>query len=123
MQCIQSELLERLKKGCYNNEIYNYPFNDFSDIVKLEQEDEVSIIVTSSFFVFLFFSLFRCLLIYVRVHLSMQEYATQYVEPNENEMGLDDMEDFKGIPNSECGNKELHLSTVLKFNLVSGSCP
>ncbi|PUZ76014.1 hypothetical protein GQ55_1G257200 [Panicum hallii var. hallii] len=69
--CIQSELLERLKKGCYNNEIYNYPFNDFSDIVKLEQEDE--------------------------------EYATQYVEPNENEMGMDDMEDFKGIPNSECG--------------------
>ncbi|RLN08995.1 hypothetical protein C2845_PM11G07330 [Panicum miliaceum] len=67
---IQSELLERLKKGCYNG-IYNYPFNDFSDIVKLEPEYE--------------------------------DYDIQYVEPDENGMEIDDMEDFDGIPSGECG--------------------
>ena len=43
MQCIQSELLERLNKGCYDNGIINYPVNDFIDIVKLDSEADVSI--------------------------------------------------------------------------------
>jgi len=38
-------------------------------------------------------------------------------------MERDDMEDFEGIPNGECGNKKLHLSTDLKFNREAGSCP
>jgi len=44
-------------------------------------------------------------------------YRIQYVEPDENENEMDDIEDFEGIPNGECGNKKLHLSTDLKFNL------
>lgn len=65
--CIQSELLDRLKEGCYNK-ICNYP--DFSDdIVELEIEEEDRI---------------------------------QYVEPDENENEMDDIEDFEGIPNGEC---------------------
>ena len=53
----------------------------------------------------------------------MQEDRIQYVEPDENENEMDDTEDFEGIPNGECGNKKLHLSTDLKFNLEAGSCP
>ena len=51
MQCIQSELLDRLKEGCYNK-ICNY--RDFSDdIVELEIEEVSIFIVTSSLFCFL----------------------------------------------------------------------
>lgn len=53
----------------------------------------------------------------------MQEDRIQYVEPDENENEMDDIEDFEGIPNGECGNKKLHLSTDLKFNREAGSCP
>jgi len=30
-------------------------------------------------------------------------YRIQYVEPDENENEMDDIEDFEGIPNGECG--------------------
>ncbi|RLM78232.1 hypothetical protein C2845_PM12G16530 [Panicum miliaceum] len=36
----------------------------------------------------------------VKLESEDEEYDIQYVEPNENEMEMDDMEDFKG---SECG--------------------
>lgn len=29
-------------------------------------------------------------------------YRIQYVEPDENENEMDDIEDFEGIPNGEC---------------------
>jgi len=43
MQCIQTELLERLKNGCYSK-IHSYPFNDFDNIVKLDEDHDVHVL-------------------------------------------------------------------------------
>lgn len=43
MQCIQSELPERLKNGCYSK-IHNYPFIDFDYIVKLDEDRDVHVL-------------------------------------------------------------------------------
>lgn len=43
MQCIQSELLKCLKNGCYSK-IYNYPFNDFDNTVKLDEDQDVHLL-------------------------------------------------------------------------------
>jgi hypothetical protein len=43
VQCIQSELPERLKNGCYSK-IHNYPFIDFDYIVKLDEDRDVHVL-------------------------------------------------------------------------------
>ncbi|OEL26721.1 Protein MAK16-like protein A, partial [Dichanthelium oligosanthes] len=77
--CIQCELLERLKNGCYDGAINNYPFNNFEKIIKLQGDDVVL------------------------VPEDEEEDEMEYVEPDEMEMEMDDMEDFEGLPNGEDG--------------------
>ncbi|WVZ75098.1 hypothetical protein U9M48_023186 [Paspalum notatum var. saurae] len=66
---IQSELLERLKTGCYSNPIINYPFDAFDNIVDKDQD--------------------------VLVSEDEIENEMEYVADDEMEMEMDDMEDFE----------------------------
>ncbi|XP_066327654.1 uncharacterized protein [Miscanthus floridulus] len=71
-KCIQSELLERLKNGCYSK-IHNYPFNAFDNIVKLDEDHDVHVLEDE------------------------EENKIEYIEADEIETEMDDMEDFEGL--------------------------
>ncbi|KAJ1279445.1 hypothetical protein BS78_04G157200, partial [Paspalum vaginatum] len=75
-KCIRSELLERLKNGCYP--ILNYPFDDFDNIVV--HKDQVVIVSEYE-----------------------TENEMECVEDGEIEMEMDDMEDFEVLVKGEAG--------------------
>ncbi|XP_066318599.1 uncharacterized protein [Miscanthus floridulus] len=71
-KCIQSELLERMKNGFYSK-IHNYPFIDFDYIVKLDEHHDVHVLEDE------------------------EENKIEYIEADEIETEMDDMEDFEGL--------------------------
>ncbi|XP_062219264.1 uncharacterized protein LOC133919054 [Phragmites australis] len=97
-KCVQSELLERLTKGCYG-EIYNSSFNDFNTILNHKSD--------------------------VREIEDEKEYELEYVQADDIEMEMDGMEDFEGLPNSEDGDidedDDLLHEAVAKKQKGSGS--
>jgi hypothetical protein len=65
MQCIQRELLDRLKEGSCRG-IYNYPFDKFNDIVELDGKNVVFVpededVSVHSHRLFFGVSLFTCI--------------------------------------------------------------
>ncbi|KAL6899192.1 hypothetical protein ACP4OV_005850 [Aristida adscensionis] len=75
-KCVQEELLERLKKGCYGG-IYNYSFDDFDTI--LHDKGDL---------------------------YDIEDIDVQYVAANDIEIDIEDVEDFEGHLISKDANIE-----------------